>query len=142
MKGIDIITDFIPHPCKVTGDENQIRMVFRIIIEELLEKLTDNDSIYIKTALLNITGEQPEKKPYIVPGKYIEIMIRQTGITLGEKELENIFDPSSSYGIILSRDALSYPAVYGVIKSHGGFIYIEPQKEGGTILTIYLPCFE
>ncbi len=142
IKGIDIVTDFVSHSCKVRGDENQIRMVFRIIIEELMEKLIDSDSIYIKTALSNITGDQSEKKPYIAPGKYIKITIRQTGIVLRKKELENIFDPSSSYGIILSRDALSYPAVYGVVKSHGGFIYIEPTKEGGTILTIYLPCSE
>ena len=142
VKGIDIIAELTSHSCKIRGDKNQIEMVFRIVIEELLEKLTDSDLIYIKTRVLNITEDRLEKKVYIIPGKYVEITIRQNKITLGEKELENIFNPSSSYGIILSSDALSYPAVYGAIKSHGGFVYIESQKEGGTILTIYLPCLE
>ncbi len=142
VEGIDISVEFHPSPCEIKGDENQIRMIFKIIIEGLLEKLESGDSIGINTDVIELGEKDRIGKPYIVPGKYVKITVEDSGTSFTEEEIGKIFEPTVSPDIILSGKGLDFAAVYGVVKSHKGFVWVEAKKEKGNILTIYLPCIE
>ncbi len=142
VEGINISVKFHPAPCEIKGDENQIRMIFKIIIEGLLEKLESGDSIGINTDMIELGEKDRIGKPYIVPGKYVKITVEDNGPSFTEEEIGKIFEPTVSPDIIFSGKGLDFAAVYGVVKSHKGFVWVEAKKEKGNILTIYLPCIE
>ncbi len=139
VKGIDLKVEFLSKLCKVKGDENQLRMLFRILMEDFMERVDQGNWIKITTTSSKIT-KKGEEAPHIIPGRYIKIVIQDNGPEISEKELRGIFEPTTSDDAVFFDKNLNFPAAYGVVKSHEGFIYIESKKGKGTKLTIYLPC--
>ncbi len=140
-KGIDLKLKFSSKPCKIKGDKNQLKMLFKILIEDFIERVNEGDCVKIMVDPYEITKKESDA-PHVSPGKYVKIVIEDNGPGMTEKELKGIFEPTASDDAIFFDKNLNFPAAYGVVKSHKGFIYIESQRDKGTKLTIYLPCIK
>ncbi len=140
-KGIELEVGLLPESCKIKGDENQLKMLFRILMEDLMERLDQGDRIEIRLSVSEITQKE-EEAPHVPFGRYVKVVIQDNGPGMSEEELRGIFEPTISDDAVFFDKNLSFPAAYGVVKSHEGFIYIESKKDKGTRLTIYLPCIK
>lgn len=103
-----------------------------------LSNLIDNAIKYSKPE-----GE-PVKVAYASDGKWVKIVVSDSGIGISEKELPFIFEPfyrvdkarrydSGGYGLGMSLTKK-------IVEAHGGQISIESSQDIGTTVTIVLPC--
>jgi CheY-like chemotaxis protein len=101
--------------------------------------MSNGGDLYLQTE--NIILDRSYVKPYKVePGRYVKITVSDTGVGIDKETQERIFEPFFTTKEMGRGTGLGLASVYGIIKSHGGYINVYSEQEKGTVFTIYLPA--
>lgn len=74
-----------------------------------------------------------------LPGKYIQVSVKDTGIGIPQNILKNIFDPFFTTKSVERGTGLGLSIVYGFVKSSGGNISVQSTIGVGTSISLYFP---
>ena len=78
----------------------------------------------------------------IKPGRYQQILIRDTGHGMDEATKKRIFEPYFTTKRVGEGSGMGLSVVHGIVKNHGGTITIDSEPEKGTIVHILLPALK
>ncbi|MBW2428504.1 MAG: PAS domain S-box protein, partial [Deltaproteobacteria bacterium] len=124
----------------IEAEQGQIEQVLLNLYINAADSMPGGGKIIIKT--LNVTHEDIRSKLYDPkPGHYVRLTVTDTGIGMDKRTQERIFEPFFTTKKMGRGTGLGLASVYGIIKSHGGYIEIESEKEHGTTFTIFLPAY-
>ncbi len=73
------------------------------------------------------------------PDGYIRSDFSDTGIGIKPEDMKNIFDPFYTNKPVGRGTGLGLSLVYGIIRTHGGYIEVKSEINKGTTFSIYLP---
>ena len=76
------------------------------------------------------------------PEGYIRIDFSDTGIGIKPEDMKHIFDPFYTTKPVGRGTGLGLSLVYGIIRTHGGYIEVKSEINKGTTFSIYLPIGE
>jgi len=128
-------TTFNPALFAVNIDKNQISQVFQNLIINAEQAMPCGGIISIHARNMNNTNRQ---FPFLSPGNFIEITIKDQGVGIPQEYLDKVFDPF--FTTKQKGNGLGLSVVYSIIKKHDGYIRVESQLGKGTIFYIYLPA--
>lgn len=74
----------------------------------------------------------------VCPGKYLELVVSDNGKGISDEVFEKIFEPFFTTKEEGKGTGLGLPAVYGIVREHGGTMKIETSA-GGTSFRVYFP---
>jgi len=72
------------------------------------------------------------------PGRWIEIVVQDTGSGIAEKDLPRIFEPY--FTTKATGSGLGLATSYSIVKNHGGMIEVSSRMNKGSSFSIWLPA--
>ena len=90
---------------------------------------------------LRFTVEAPDPRT-AGPDASVSLRVSDTGCGIDPQIVPKVFDPFFTTKEMGRGTGLGLASVYGIIKSHGGYIDVRSEKEKGTTFTILLPASE
>lgn len=75
----------------------------------------------------------------LVPGRYLEISVTDTGVGMTKSVMQHIFEPFFTTKAVGKGTGLGLASVYGAVKNHGGEITVQSQPDHGSVFRMFLP---
>jgi PAS domain S-box-containing protein len=140
-KEIRIHSDLQTDIWTVEVDRGQIEQALLNLYVNAWQAMPQGGDLYLKTENVILDADFVNNKPYKVEaGDHIKITITDTGSGIDKETQERIFEPFFTTKEMGRGTGLGLASVYGIIKSHGGYINVYSEAEMGTTFTIYLPA--
>ena len=136
---IDIVWKPGQHLWPVKMDPSQIDQILANLAVNARDAIVGVGTLTIETSNV-VLGE-----PYCainadcVPGKYVLLSVRDTGVGMDKETLAHIFEPFFTTKGVGKGTGLGLSTVYGIVKQNEGCIGVQSQPGHGTVFEIYLP---
>jgi PAS domain S-box-containing protein len=134
---VDLETELDPATDFIEVDPTQMQMLLAAILSNASEAITENGRVRISLCNSAVTEEDCQKCPGLRPRRMVRMRISDSGKGMDEETRARIFEPF--YTTKFTGRGLGMAAVYGIVKKHGGYIYVDSEPDQGTTVTIYLP---
>ncbi|MDH3829821.1 MAG: PAS domain S-box protein [Desulfobacterales bacterium] len=136
---ITIHRELTQRPHAIEADQGQMEQMLLNLYINAADAMPDGGEIYLKTK--NVTHRDIKSKLYEArPGKYVRLTVSDKGVGIDKKIQHRIFDPFFTTKTIGKGTGLGLASVYGIVKSHEGYINVESKRGRGTTFFIYLPA--
>lgn len=125
-KNIKVDTYLCTELCNIQAITDQIKQVILNLLNNAIEAMPNGGTITITTAK---SSDQ----------KTVNLTIADTGAGINKKDLEHIFEPFFTTKSAVKGTGLGLSVSYGIMKRHGGEIFVKSTPKQGTQFTISLP---
>ncbi|MCA9424276.1 MAG: anti-sigma factor antagonist [Candidatus Omnitrophica bacterium] len=156
---IELAMDFEEEGCFVTGDPGQIHQTIlnlilnaRDAIEDCFSRETWLDGeikrgrrdfkIVVGTRKVRLTDCAQLQSPEASPGAYAILFVKDNGSGMPQETVDHIFEPFFTTKEEGKGTGLGLATVYGIAKSHQGWIEVASAEGEGSIFEVYLPSVE
>ncbi len=129
----------------IKGDQGQVyQMLLNMCInsrDALLDPDREETPGRISFSAVKVEGNSLiDKFPEASDQLYVKVSISDNGMGMSDTVRQRIFDPFFTTKPIGKGTGLGLSVVYGMVKSHQGFIEVESSTGVGTTFDIYLPA--
>jgi two-component system, cell cycle sensor histidine kinase and response regulator CckA len=138
-KEIHIHAELLPETWAVAVDQGQIEQVMINFYVNASQAMPAGGDLYLKTEnrVLDASGGRLLNLP---AGRYVRIVVADTGIGMDEDVRRRIFDPFFTTRKMGHGAGMGMASAYGIIKNHRGTIDVVSKTGEGTRFSIYLPA--
>ena len=122
--GVQIVRSLAPDLPEIPGDPAQLNQVLVNLVVNALQSIEGAGKITIETRFC---------------GRYVHLIVQDTGTGMSEEVLRRIFIPFFTTKDVRQGTGLGLPVVHGIVTSHGGSINVDSKSGYGTRFKILLP---
>ncbi len=138
-KMIAIECDLADGLAHVAADPTQIEQVLLNLCSNAADAMPDGGRLVLATRALKVDEGFRRLHPQVPPGNYVLLTVSDTGAGMDPDTREHIFEPFFTTKEVGQGTGLGLSTAYGIVKSHGGFIFCYSEPGQGTTFSIYLP---
>jgi PAS domain S-box-containing protein len=124
------------------ADPGQMEQLIMNLAVNARDAMPDGGQLLIETRNAEISPAHPQCGEGVRPGRYVSLIIRDTGIGMDLETQSHMFDPFFTTKEPGKGTGLGLAIVYGVVKQAGGWTHVESKPGQGTTFEIYLPRAE
>ena len=137
---IECRTELVAEQATVMGDEAELRSAVMCLALNACDAVADGGAVTLATELTTLDQDICDAYPYpLVPGRYLRISVRDTGVGMDENTLERAYEPFFTTKPVGQGTGLGLATVYGSVKAHHGAMHLSSAPGGGTEAAILLP---
>ncbi|MFN2359099.1 MAG: PAS domain S-box protein, partial [Desulfotignum sp.] len=137
---VRIETHFSEHKIFVKADLTQMQLILSALVTNSDEAMDNGGTIRLTVRKKNVEKAFSKAHFEIKPGDYACLTIQDNGKGMSDEEKDKLFDPF--FTTKFQGRGMGMAAVYGIVKNHDGWIFVDSKLGKGTTVSIYLPIAE
>lgn len=138
------ITEHLDSSARINADSTQIHQVVMNLCSNSAHAMQSMDTGHLTVELsdLDVDAEFARRYFGMIPGKYVKLLVSDTGHGMSPEIRDRIFEPYFTTKGEGEGTGLGLSVVHGIVKTHGGqiMVYSEPGK--GTTIKTFFPVIE
>ncbi|MEI7637008.1 MAG: PAS domain S-box protein [Syntrophus sp. (in: bacteria)] len=124
----------------VLADPTQMHQVLMNLCTNAVHAMREREGVLeVRLAQDVLSADNPAYHPELKEGAYLQLVVSDTGDGIDPAVKDKIFDPFFTTKEPGEGTGLGLSVVYGIVKDHGGIIFVESELGKGTVFTIHLP---
>ncbi len=132
-----IISD--PHLDVIQGDASQVGQVIMNLCINARDAMPRGGRLIVETDNVEIDDEFCRRNSCGRSGRYVMLMISDTGIGMDAATVDRLFEPFFTTKDLGKGTGLGLATVYGIVKQHDGFLNVYSEVGKGTTFQVYFP---
>ena len=133
------LNDSLP---KVSSNAAQLEQIVMNLCVNARDAMPGGGEILIQSKQVHVDETFCRKHPEAKPGDYVRLTVTDQGEGIDREIMPKIFEPFFTTKEFGKGTGLGLAMVYGIVKSHRGFIIVSSSKAQGTTFVVYLPVIE
>ena len=126
----------------VHADPTHVEQMVMNLVVNAKDAMLDGGKLIIKTENVILNEEFCRIHPDANPWMYALLTVADNGHGIDKETLDHIFEPFYTTKEVGKGTGLGLAMVYGIVKSHRGFVSCSSQPGEGTTFKVYLPTVE
>ena len=126
----------------VEADPSQVEQVLINLTVNARDAMPEGGELIFETRNTFLDERYCGGQVGIEPGKYVELIVRDSGHGITKETLDHIFEPFFTTKKLGEGTGLGLSIVYGIVKQHHGHIVCESEVGKGSTFRIYLPALD
>ena len=139
-KSISLDQRFPKDVWAVHADPTQIHQVLLNLCVNARDAMPRGGKLTIAAENLVLDEHYATLNPEAEAGRYVVLLVSDTGTGVPPEILDKIFDPFFTTKEQGKGTGLGLSTVLGIVKSHGGFVQVRSRPNEGTQFKVYLPA--
>lgn len=141
-ENIDIQMRLSQELCGIRADKNQLEQIIMNLAINAQDAIEGNGRITFETAPVVLDEEYARQHVGVKPGRYFMLAVSDNGCGMDNETLNQIFEPFFTTKGVGKGSGLGLATVYGLVKQHGGNVWVYSEPGKGSIFKIYFPAVE
>jgi signal transduction histidine kinase len=121
------------------GDSTQLHQVAMNLCTNAVHAMEHGGILHVLLERIDLAEAQTVSRGTLIPGPYIRLVIKDTGVGIPPDVVERIFDPFFTTRGVGKGTGLGLSLVHGIVTDLGGAIHVESAMGEGTSFEIWLP---
>jgi two-component system cell cycle sensor histidine kinase/response regulator CckA len=141
MLGEDVLlsTALDPELGPTLADPTQLEQVVLNLAINARDAMPKGGSLVLRTEGLQFGEDDELPHPDLVPGSYVTLTVRDTGVGMDPSLVDQVFEPFFTTKDVGEGTGLGLATVHGIVSQSGGAIWIDSTLGEGTCFTVCLP---
>jgi signal transduction histidine kinase len=124
----------------ILGDSSQVHQVLMNLCVNARDAMPEGGRLVLAAQTVTLGDEAHALGPDAVPGEFVTVSVRDTGVGIPAEIRDKLFDPFFTTKARETATGLGLATVLRVMRRHQGFIAYESQVGDGTCFTCYFPA--
>jgi CheY-like chemotaxis protein len=136
---IEIVHDIAPHCGAILADPTQYHQIIMNLCTNAFHAMEDRGGRLTIRLCRERVGLQLLRELDLKAGDYSHLVVEDNGSGIDTEHLDRIFDPYFTTKEKGKGTGMGLAIVHGIVKGHGGAIYVDSGSGAGTAFHVYLP---
>ena len=124
----------------VSGNATQMHQVLLNLCVNARDAMPRGGELTLAADNVDLSAEEAAELTRGQPGKFVMLLVADTGSGIPPEILPRIFDPFFTTKPVGQGTGLGLSTLVRIVNQHGGFVHVRSELDRGTTFEIYLPC--